>query len=370
MVDLDLKREQGLLKATRERMEASNRDNLLKSRIRAIRNHLLTWKNDPEMRRILIASHEERKQLKIEILDKNDEDNINVSTSFTCPIDACNGVVKNGKCSDCKKTICAKCREERLANHECNSDTLNTIKLLKKDTKGCPRCKTPIYKIDGCDQMFCTNCKTAFSWRTLVIHTGIIHNPHYHEYMNQLGVGNMPIGMNDLCGEEFHKAVDELSKKDAYRNVAKEGTNAIINNDFVPRVLTEIQVILPILSHSVYDDEAIRQDKQKFREAYINQRDACEEKAIANWRNQLCLMYKRREIKKDLIKLIEIFDRGVRDFFVIANETGEYEMLFVNIRELVIYFKTQLIENEKKYNLKNKTKLSIDHGLQCGLVRY
>jgi hypothetical protein len=59
---------------------------------------------------------------------------------------------------------------------------VKSIKLLKKDTKPCPKCNTMIYKIDGCSQMWCTVCHTTFDFNTGMIETGRIHNPHYIEY--------------------------------------------------------------------------------------------------------------------------------------------------------------------------------------------
>ena len=39
--------------------------------------------------------------------------------------------------------------------------------------------------VHNCDQMWCTRCNTAFSWRTLRIETGRIHNPHWYEWQRQ-----------------------------------------------------------------------------------------------------------------------------------------------------------------------------------------
>jgi hypothetical protein len=223
VVELDMVKERALLKATQERMDARIRSKILSSRIAALSAHLRRCKNDDEMTELLNKSIEERLKLDTDILEKSDEEINNISTSFFCPLNMCSGLVKNGRCGDCKKAVCAKCREERLDGHECNKQELETINLLKRDTKPCPRCKAPIHKIDGCDQMFCTKCKTAFSWRTLNIQRGLIHNPHYHEYMAQLNREGMNIqmGANDPCGEALNKALNEMSKSNAYVNATK-----------------------------------------------------------------------------------------------------------------------------------------------------
>lgn len=376
VVELDVVKERALLKATKERMDARIRSRMLNSRITALSAHLRRCENDDEMAELLKESIEEQRKLNKDILEKNDEEINNRSTSFFCPLNICSGLVKNGRCGDCKKAVCAKCREERLDGHECNQQELETIKLLKRDTKPCPRCKTPIHKIDGCDQMFCTKCKTAFSWRTLNIQRGLIHNPHYHEYMAQLNGGAMniqQIGENDPCGEELDKALKEMSKSKAYMEATKRNitTGAIERNNFLPRVLNEMNTILPNLANDVHDDETFRHNKQFLRETYLTQKkNGTLERAEANWNNQLRLMYRRRELKKDLIKIIELFERGLKDFIIMGHAEQDYETMFDNIGHLITYFRTQLIENEKRHNLKNKTTISIDHGLQCRLVIY
>ena len=56
-----------------------------------------------------------------------------------------------------------------------------------------------IHKIEGCNQMYCVKCGTAFDWKTLKIVTGVVHNPHYFEY--QARNGGIPRAIGDIpCG--------------------------------------------------------------------------------------------------------------------------------------------------------------------------
>ena len=71
----------------------------------------------------------------------------------------------------------------RIHDHVCDENIRKTIDLLENDCKECPTCSANIFKIDGCDQMFCTSCHTAFDWKTGNIETGQIHNPHYFEWL-------------------------------------------------------------------------------------------------------------------------------------------------------------------------------------------
>lgn len=101
-----------------------------------------------------------------------------------CPVDGCRGLIKDDyTCPICDVHICNQCREPLKPDHKCNPDTIKTINSMKRNTKACPKCAALIFKIDGCDQMFCTKCHTAFSWKTGMIETGHIHNPHYFQYL-------------------------------------------------------------------------------------------------------------------------------------------------------------------------------------------
>jgi len=87
--------------------------------------------------------------------------------------------------------------------HVCNQDDVETAKLLEKNTKPCPSCSMGIFKIDGCNQMFCTNCNTAFHWVTRNIMNVNIHNPHYFEWIRNQAAneasGNINRPANNNC---------------------------------------------------------------------------------------------------------------------------------------------------------------------------
>lgn len=127
--------------------------------------------------------------------------------SFKCPDSECRGMynVNDFKCLACNNDICSSCREFNTNEHKCNVNTLETLKVLSTDSKPCPKCYTFIHKIDGCDQMWCTLCHTAFSWRTGVIETKI-HNPHYYEWLRNISEGGIiPRNAGDnpnVCGPE------------------------------------------------------------------------------------------------------------------------------------------------------------------------
>lgn len=124
-----------------------------------------------------------------------------------CSSEGCRGFLSSQwKCGICEKWTCPECHElkgfDRDCEHTCNPELVETAKLLAKDTKSCPKCQTKIFKIDGCDQMWCTQCHTAFSWKTGAIQTSI-HNPHFYEWQRKNG-GAPRVAGDVECGQELH----------------------------------------------------------------------------------------------------------------------------------------------------------------------
>lgn len=110
-----------------------------------------------------------------------------------CPVADCRGFLSTGyKCGTCQRYFCAQCRElkptEEGQEHTCDPALVATIQAILRDSRPCPSCGTAISRVSGCDQMYCTQCDTPFSYATGKRVEGAIHNPHYFERRRALQV--------------------------------------------------------------------------------------------------------------------------------------------------------------------------------------
>lgn len=106
-----------------------------------------------------------------------------------CPVDHCKGYLDDKHfCSLCENKICMKCMEIKEEGHECDQNKVETVKLIKAESKPCPNCGARIQKSHGCSQMWCVECKVFFNWNNGEIITGgALHNPEYLEWMRRTG---------------------------------------------------------------------------------------------------------------------------------------------------------------------------------------
>jgi predicted transcriptional regulator len=132
-----------------------------------------------------------------------------------CGVEDCRGFLsEQWKCGLCDTTTCKKCLEILNNNqdqdqdqdqeniHVCKEENIESAKLISKDSKPCPKCAALIFKIDGCNQMWCVLCHTAFSWVTGQIETSRIHNPHYYEMLRNMSAnGEIPREPENICND-------------------------------------------------------------------------------------------------------------------------------------------------------------------------
>lgn len=145
-----------------------------------------------------------------------------------CQHYGCRGFVdENWHCGACNRDTCNHCLEPKIDDHKCDPDTVKTVRALRSDsrTKPCPNCGSHIYKVDGCDQMWCTECHTAFSWTSGEVVNGQIHNPHYTEYIARGGgVAGPRNPLDEQCGGIPHL----LTVRDAAPDLLDVGTKHFI----------------------------------------------------------------------------------------------------------------------------------------------
>ena len=123
-----------------------------------------------------------------------------------CTRENCQGFLSTAwKCGICEFYSCSKCFVTKTTKHddphECKKEDVETAEMIKKDCKPCPNCGEFIQKSSGCSQMWCISCQTPWDWTTgKVVTGGVIHNPHYYEWMKRNG-GAAPRNPADIpCG--------------------------------------------------------------------------------------------------------------------------------------------------------------------------
>jgi hypothetical protein len=123
-----------------------------------------------------------------------------------CRSNDCRGFIgEDYSCSICANSFCKDCLEAvddgGEGKHACNEDDVKSAEFIRSDTKGCPKCGVRIHKIDGCAQIWCTNCQVAFDYESGQIESINIHNPHFNQWMAQQLDGAPPRDPEDIvCG--------------------------------------------------------------------------------------------------------------------------------------------------------------------------
>ena len=112
-----------------------------------------------------------------------------------CVEQDCNGLIDNTwKCSTCETPVCNRCMEKREQGHICTAENVESMRSIRADSKPCPSCGVRIHIYMGCNQAWCTQCNTAFNWRTMKLITrGFFHNPHYAEWQVANGNSGDPV---------------------------------------------------------------------------------------------------------------------------------------------------------------------------------
>jgi hypothetical protein len=221
-----------------------------------------------------------------------------------CPDSECRGFLSTAwKCGLCSKWACPECHElkglNRDSEHTCNPNNVATAKLLAKDSRPCPGCATIITKIDGCDQMWCSQCHTPFSWRTGQKETGVVHNPHFYEWQRKQNNGVAPRVQGDVgpCGgiPTYHELRGRLIGLNA-----KE-MEIILN---FHRILHHNQMVELQRYHNVFNE----MDNQDLRIEYLLGNRSADELKVEVQKRE-----KRREKERSVRRAIEVLVQAGTD---------------------------------------------------------
>jgi len=222
----------------------------------------------------------------------------------------CKGFLSTSyKCDLCNKRTCPKCFEvehEEVeggegVGHVCKPENVETVTMMKKETRACPGCSVRIYKIDGCNQMWCVECNTAFDWVSGKIVNGQIHNPHYYDYLKKNG--GIPRAPGDvLCGglphvQHMYQKITQLRLSGIIETQSSE--TMMRNVGFVHQFTNHIHhMYLDLINHDSYQSAL-----KSIRIKYILGRITDDEFAAAIFKENKKDI--KNQKKKQLLQLVD-----------------------------------------------------------------
>jgi hypothetical protein len=201
----------------------------------------LLKKKEHELNHLISKRHE-----KIRVLKGGSKSTEEKKVFFMpCPATECNGMLSTQyKCGICELFTCPDCHEiigaHKTDAHTCNADNVASAEAIKKETRQCPGCHNRIYRVEGCSQMWCTGCHTAFDWNTgKKVVSERLHNPHWLEYQRKMNGGAAPRAPGDVpCGglityTEARTIVSKMpteGSNNKYTRAAVESIFALVQN--------------------------------------------------------------------------------------------------------------------------------------------
>ena len=226
-----------------------------------------------------------------------------------CPVEDCRGFLSTAlKCGTCSTWACKDCHLPKEGkddpDHKCDPDLVATVKMMASETKPCPGCATPIFKISGCDQMYCTSCHTPFSWKSGKIEKGIIHNPHYYEAQRALNGGVAPRNRGDIrCGGPPHLFGIERKLKES---------NVIFTNvSDAHRMINHINIVEMVafpINLGELDNSGLRVD---YLLGKIDEK---------KWKSKLKAKMKKQEKDIEINQVLSMYTQTLSDIFGNINE--------------------------------------------------
>ena len=246
------------------------------------------------------------------------------------------------------------CQKEIFKKHKCKKEDIQSARLIQKDSKPCPKCGIFIHKIDGCDQMWCVQSKTAFSWETGLVLNGRIHNPHFYEWQRQQNNGVAPRvpGDDPVMGCRDYVLITDLQRSYQYRETPDTSyieafhrfVGHIQDEIRAPEVVNNLKLRIDYLLKEISEEEFIKTIQQ---------------------------LDKRFQKKQDLRNVVEVLliesDNIFTAIIEYSNQSPIYKNLkpFVDrIKKLIDFANQQFQEIGKKYANKAKSIVYVTNNIR------
>lgn len=258
-----------------------------------------------------------------------------------CPNGDCRGFLSTKwKCGLCEVYVCVDCHEMKGENHECKEENVETAKMMTKECKSCPKCATMIYKIDGCDLMWCVMCHTAFSWKTGRIESGEnIHNPHYFEWLRQNGREERNV--RDIqCGREIDNQFVRQMNRELEEKMKKS-------------YLEKARKVIHIRQVEMrrYETDNVEENRD-LRVSYMRGKITKEE-----WKKVLQKREKCMEKKRNIRNVMGMYVNTMTDIMYRIMETKKWEEGIEEMEKLREYVIEQYKKIKNVYGMSSITKL-------------
>lgn len=295
-----------------------------------------------------------RKELKIKINDFSSEiENKEERKTFVqaCPNNNCRGFLSSQwRCGLCELWSCAHCGgikgDSKDSAHICDPKIAESFQLIKKETTNCPGCSAKVFKINGCDQMFCTSCKTPFNYKTGKIIKGRFHNPHFVEWQKEHGEDKRD-PLDSPCGGtvgsyEFNKHLEKIYGK---KNIPHHYT------DMYNTILDTETRLIPI--YTVNPGQERNMDlRVKFLLGRITE---------VQWKSQLIKAEKENEKKEELCLVLQAYrdiSNEILRKMLKINKKEELDSLCAEYKQLCVFTTEGL---RKVLDLYNSSQRQIEH---------
>lgn len=196
--------------------------------------------------------------------------------------------------------------------------------------------------VKNCDQIWCTLCQTAFSWKTGIIEQGRIHNPHYYEFLRNQANGEIP--REEELIERFnnnnHCRVIDNTVLLVCTNVYRHNLNLAIRNiakylmDFIRYHNHLIATNADLFRQLVNFDEKIKRSNIDYLKKVINK---------DNFDRKIIYYENKKEIFMEKQMIMETLINTTNDIFMVYYDTYIYNINNDNLKIM----QTEVIKIDK-----------------------